>query len=48
MKRLLLPLIAFVFCFIAIGQEPESFNYKAIVRNVAGEIVVTQEYSMME
>ena len=46
MKRLILPLIAFVFCFTAICQEPESFNYQAIVRNVAGEIVATQSVSI--
>lgn len=46
MKRLLLSLIVFVFCLNAIGQEPESFEYQALVRNVAGQIVAGKSVSV--
>ena len=46
MKKILLPLIAFVFSIQANGQEPESFEYQAVVRNVTGEIVASQPVSV--
>lgn len=45
MKRLILSFLAFVFCFMGICQVPESFNYQAIVRNIAGEVVSTKAVS---
>ena len=46
MKRLLSSFAAFVFCLMGIAQELESFNYQAIVHNVAGEIVTNQAVSL--
>jgi hypothetical protein len=46
MKRILLPLIAIVFCLSVNGQEPESFEYQVLVRNVAGEAVILQPVSI--
>jgi hypothetical protein len=46
MKRVLLPLVAFAFYLSATGQEPESFEYQALVHNVAGEIVASQPVSV--
>jgi hypothetical protein len=45
MRRLLLFLIAFVFCLSGSGQKPESFNYKTLVRNVTGESVISRSVS---
>jgi hypothetical protein len=46
MKRLILFLIAFVFCVRGSGQNIESFKYEAIVRNFAGEAVITKPVSV--
>ncbi|HNV82591.1 MAG TPA: hypothetical protein PKH45_12165, partial [Tenuifilaceae bacterium] len=40
MKRVLLPLIILGLCFLqALGQNPGGFNYQAVIRNSAGEII---------
>ena len=46
MKRLLLLITAFAFCLKGSGQEPESFNYRAIIHNTAGEAVMTRAVSL--
>ena len=46
MKGLLLFLIAFVFCTSGSGQNPESFKYQVIVRDFAGEAVITKPVSV--
>jgi hypothetical protein len=46
MKRLLLSLAVFSLCLIVTGQEPESINYKTIVRNSSGEPVVSKIVSI--
>ena len=42
MKRLLLSLTVFGLCLMVTGQEPEALSYKTIVRNVAGEPVISK------
>lgn len=46
MKRVLSAFIAFAYCLMGIGQEPESLNYQIIVRNLAGEVVVARTVSI--
>jgi hypothetical protein len=46
MKRLLLSLTVFGLCLVVTGQDPESFNYKTIIRNGAGEPVVSKTVSV--
>jgi hypothetical protein len=46
MKRLLLSVAVFGLCLIVIGQEPESLSYKTIVRNIAGEPVISKTVSV--
>lgn len=46
MKRLIIFLIAFVFCVRGSSQNPESFNYQAIVHDFAGEAVITKPVSV--
>jgi hypothetical protein len=41
MKRLLAFLTVLVFCLAGFSQEPESFNYQAIIHNTAGEVAAT-------
>jgi hypothetical protein len=45
MKGLLIFFIAFVFCLAGSGQNPESFNYEALVRDEAGKLVVSKQVS---
>ncbi len=45
MKGLLPFFVAFIFCFEGSGQNPESFNYQALVRNDAGKLVVSRPVS---
>jgi hypothetical protein len=45
MKGSLFFFIAFVFCLNSAGQEPESFSYQVLVRNAAGEPVVSKPVS---
>jgi len=42
MKGLLIFFIAFVFYSSGSGQNPESFNYEALVRDEAGKLVVSK------
>jgi hypothetical protein len=46
MKRLLLLFFLIVFCVIVTGQKPESIRYKAIVHNIAGEVVSARTISV--
>lgn len=46
MKRLLLTLIVFGLCLMVIGQEPESFSYKTIVRAATGEPIASKTVSI--
>lgn len=46
MKILLLSFTAFAFCFMATGQQPESFNFQTIVHNSAGEAVANHAVSL--
>jgi hypothetical protein len=46
MKRLLLFLIVLCVSLPGIGQEPESFDYQAIIHNKAGEVVVSKTVSL--
>ena len=46
MKRLLLPVVLLFFCFTSFSQVPDAFNYQAVVRNSAGEIVANQDVSI--
>jgi len=46
MKRVLLPLLFIVNYLTVLGQGPESFEYHAIVRNPAGELVATKPVSI--
>ncbi len=45
MKGLLLFFIALVLCFKATGQNPESFNYQTLVRNITGDLIVSRPVS---
>jgi hypothetical protein len=45
MKGLLPFFIAIVFCATGFSQKPESFNYQALIRNKAGELVVSKPAS---
>jgi|WetSurMetagenome_2_1015567.scaffolds.fasta_scaffold08878_6 hypothetical protein len=42
MKRLLSVFAAFILCLDGICQEPELFDYQAIIHNEAGEVVATR------
>jgi hypothetical protein len=46
MKRLLLSITVFGLCLMVTGQEAESLSYKAIVRNITGEPVVSKFVSI--
>ena len=46
MRRLLLTLAIFGFCCMVTGQEPESFIYKTVVRNIAGDPVASKIVSI--
>lgn len=46
MKRLLLILAVLSLCRLVTGQEPESFVYKTVVRNIAGDPVVSKIVSI--
>lgn len=45
MKGLLLSFIALVFCIKLTGQELDSFNYQAVVRDATGKTLVTKGVS---
>ena len=46
MKILLLSIIAFAFSLVIAGQQPESFNYQAIVHNAEGGIMPARTISV--
>ncbi len=47
MKKVILTSVLIVFCILIYAQVPESFNYQAIVRNAAGEPIITQQVTFL-
>jgi hypothetical protein len=46
MKRYTTILILFLFCFSVYGQVPEGFNYQAVIRDVAGNVIPDADVSL--
>ena len=46
MKRILLSIYSIIYLLDLQGQAPQAFNYQAIVRNDAGELVLDQNVSL--
>ena len=46
MKILLLSITAFAFTLVMVGQQPESFDYQAIIHNAEGGIVSARNVSV--